>query len=212
MPGGDANLSKPLSWMKARSFTKRPCASCLPGPAPLLALPEWTERAIFAVREILALFMRTAHVALAHHHRLDAVLAEEVLHFLLDFRVSRNVCGDPALNDCLGPVMQDDASGNLRRGLVVRAVKSHSAHGVLWRQFLPALHFIHLCEQVTPRLILPTSFFVFCMLVTADLWRETLLKTTFNRFVLQGFWLGLSDSSATPLNPFSSESSVVLAS
>jgi hypothetical protein len=38
---------------------------------------------------------------------------------------------------------------------------------------------------------------------------EKLLETPFNRFALQRFWLGLSDSSSTP---FSSEESVVLGS
>src|SRR5262245_16625658 len=63
--------------------------------------------------------MWAAHVPLAHRHGLDAVLEEEVLHLLLDFRVRRYVRGDPALDDRVGTVMEDHASSNLRGRLVV---------------------------------------------------------------------------------------------
>jgi hypothetical protein len=40
-----------------------------------------------------------AHVALPHRYGLGAVLEEEVLHLLLDFRVRRYVRGNPPLDD-----------------------------------------------------------------------------------------------------------------
>jgi hypothetical protein len=37
--------------------------------------------------------------ALAHRHGLDAVLEEEVLHYLMDFQVGRNVRGHPPFDN-----------------------------------------------------------------------------------------------------------------
>src|SRR5262249_60757877 len=81
------------------------------------ALPERAERAVLAVREVLSLLMRAAHVALAHRHGIDAVLEEEVLHLLLDFRIRRCVRCHPALDNRIGAVMQNHASSDLGRGL-----------------------------------------------------------------------------------------------
>lgn len=43
----------------------------------LLPLPKRTERTVFAMRKVLALFMRAAHVSVAHRHGFDTVLEEE---------------------------------------------------------------------------------------------------------------------------------------
>src|SRR5262245_59392782 len=98
---------------------------------PLLPLPERAEGAVLAVREVLALLMRAAHVALGHRHLLDAVLEEKVLQLLLHLGVGHHVCGHPPLHDRLGTVMQDHARRNLRGRPVVGAVQRHGADGVL---------------------------------------------------------------------------------
>src|SRR6516162_178363 len=72
--------------------------------AALLPLPERAKRAVLAFREVLALLVRAAHVALAHRHLLDAVMEEELLYLLLHLRVRRYVGSDPALQDRLGIV------------------------------------------------------------------------------------------------------------
>ena len=63
---------------------------------PLLPLPKWTKRTVLALGIILTFFVWAAHVALGHHHRLDAVLFEERLNFALHFRVRRDIRGNPA--------------------------------------------------------------------------------------------------------------------
>src|SRR4051794_23068565 len=116
--------------MKARNWPWRalgtsvvssPSVSVLP-IAALLPPPERAEGTVLAVREVLPFFVRAAHVALAHRHGLDAVLLEERLNLLLDFRVCRNVRGDPSHDDRLGTVMQDQPWGDLRGRLVVGAI------------------------------------------------------------------------------------------
>src|SRR5262245_45983831 len=74
----------------------------LPPVAALLALPERAERAILACREIFPLLVRAAHVALAHRHRPDAVLLEELLKFLPHLGAGGHVGPDPPLQGRLG--------------------------------------------------------------------------------------------------------------
>src|SRR5437763_14380889 len=93
----------------------------------LLSLPKRTKRTVLAQRKVLPLFVRAAHVPVTHRHRLNAVLLEEVLHFLLDLRIRRNSGGDPPFDDRLGFAVQNDARRNLRGSLVVRAVEGHGA-------------------------------------------------------------------------------------
>jgi hypothetical protein len=106
----------------------------IPPIAPLFPLPKWTKLAVLAVRKVLALFMRATHVSIAHRHGFDAVLEEEILHFLLDFRVGGNIRGNPPLNDCLGTVMEDHACGLFRLRLTlllpsgVSAARSNPLH------------------------------------------------------------------------------------
>src|SRR5579864_5531656 len=95
----------------------------IPRPAPLLPFPKRTIRAVLAVGKVLALLVRAAHISVTHRHGFDTVLEEEILHFLLDFRVGGNIRSNPALNDCLGTVMEDHASGNLGRLFVVGTVQ-----------------------------------------------------------------------------------------
>src|SRR5258708_26479716 len=95
-------LVKPARFSR-RSVNGPPC-SRFRRPTALLALPKRTERAVLAVREVLALLVRAAHVALAQRHGLDAVPEEEILHLLLYLRIGRNVRGHPTLDDRLGTV------------------------------------------------------------------------------------------------------------
>ena len=83
--------------------------------------------------KILAFFVGTAHVPIAHCHGLDAVFLEERLHLALHFRVRRDIRGNPALNDRLGPVTQDHAGSNLGRSFVIGTVKCDRADGIFGR-------------------------------------------------------------------------------
>src|SRR5262249_23705091 len=98
--------------------------------ASLLPLPEWTKRAILAMWIVQPLFLRAAHVAIAHRHRIDTVLVEEIFHFLLDLWVGRDIRGAPTLDDRLCTVMKNHAGSHLCRRLVVGAVQGHGADGV----------------------------------------------------------------------------------
>jgi hypothetical protein len=64
---------KPQASILWRSFREEPPHLPLGRRTPLLALPERAERAVLAVREVLALLVRAAQVALGHRHGLDAV-------------------------------------------------------------------------------------------------------------------------------------------
>src|SRR5689334_9925973 len=81
-------------------------------PTPLLPLPERAKRAVLAVREVLPLLVRAAHVALGHGHGLDPVLPEELLKLPLHLRVGRNVCPHPPHDDRLGSPVANDPGGD----------------------------------------------------------------------------------------------------
>src|SRR5262245_35590484 len=117
--------------MSPGPFALAMLASSLLAVAALLALPERAEGAVLAQREVLALLVRAAHVALAHRRPLDAVLEEEVLQPLLHLRVGHHVRGHPPLHDRLGTVLQEHARRDLRGRPVVGAVPRHGADGEL---------------------------------------------------------------------------------
>src|SRR5262249_8251623 len=120
-----------------------------PTGASLFSLPKRTKRAVLAVWKIKAFFARTAHVALAYRHGLDAVLKEKVLHFLLDLRVRCYVRDARAVDDGLGPVRTNHASSDLGRRLVVGAVRGDSADGILrWLRALAVLHLVLLDRRL----------------------------------------------------------------
>src|SRR5262249_48439671 len=108
-----------------------PVCPSVPSVTPLLSLPERAEGAVLAVGKVFAFLVRAAQVALGHRHLLDPVLEEEVLQLLLYPGVGHHVRGHPPLQDRLGTVSQDHASGDLRGRLVVGAVQGHGADGVL---------------------------------------------------------------------------------
>ena len=110
---------------------KRLFVPSLRRPAPLLPLPERTERTIFAHGKILAFLVWTTHVAVADHDRLDTVASEEVFDFLLHFRILLDSGADPSFDDGLGSLSNDDARSDLRRNLVVGAVERDRADGKL---------------------------------------------------------------------------------
>lgn len=83
--------------------------------------------------KILAFFVGAAHVAVTHCHGLDAVFLEERLHLALHFRVRRDIGGNPALNDRLGPVAHDHTGSNLGRPFVIGTVKCDRADGIFER-------------------------------------------------------------------------------
>src|SRR5208337_2356837 len=123
--------STPIS-IRPEALTQRPTpCSSIPAVTALLSRPERAEGAVLAVREIFALLVGAAHVPIAGSDGLDPMCVEELLDLPLDLWARCHIGCDPSLEDRLGVRRDDHPGSDLGRGLVVRAVESHCANGVL---------------------------------------------------------------------------------
>src|SRR5208283_2439382 len=123
----DADLDPPRGIDPAANSL---CSS-IPAVTALLSRPERAEGTVFTVREIFALLVGAAHVALTHGDGLDPMFVEELLDLYLDLWTCCHVGSHPSLDDRLGVRRLDHSGGDLGRSLVVRPVESHCANGVL---------------------------------------------------------------------------------
>src|SRR5271166_7183800 len=131
IPSSARTVASPVNPPDLPAPGGRSLSSSIPSIAALLSRPERAEGAVLAVREIFALLVGAAHVPIAGSDGLDPMCVEELLDLPLDLWARCHIGCDPSLEDRLGVRRDDHPGSDLGRGLVVRAVESHCANGVL---------------------------------------------------------------------------------